>query len=618
MSRVPFHLVLANGAQEDYKDIHPLVLDYRSDYPCTRRVRLNLPNFVLNVLHLPDRVLDLLEIAAYIFATDRWISRGPIDQVEYKSWSRPINFIIRVRDFNFWNHDPVKRTLVDTLKFMMGDHDLRISFQCGHKTAPTGLFDSQEFHISQGTDSIKVILFSGGIDSLAGALDVLTSGIDHVILASHEGSTYTRKTQRALFKALEQHYPNRVYHYPFRCHLQGKRALDETQRSRGFLFCSIAFALATAYEQNEFYIFENGITSINLYRREDLANARASRTTHPQAISRLQHLFELISECSFTIHHPFLQLTKAEVMEKIVYTHPEMLSSTVSCTHSPFERGQTTHCGTCLQCIDRRMSTYSKGFTQYDHKGLYHTDIIVDELTAQAKTIAIDYIRQATNFIEKGSDYFENEYLLELSELIEYLPFGNNELDRIEILWDLYKRHANSVKLALSAMRREHDDVFAPPPLPNSLLSIVAERDYLKKPVLMLADEIAVILNTIGEMFAANKPKNEPDLNKKIGTLLRSHENKFRSEYPTITFACSQIVPDHELESANLLVEAKYIRNKTTPSVATEGIAADLTKYPENKYILFIVYDPYHKIKCDKVFCNDIESKGRNKVVLVR
>jgi hypothetical protein len=618
MSRDRFHLVLTNAAQKDYPGIHPLVLDYRPECFCTRRVKLNLPNFVLSVLHLPDRVLDLLELSAYIFAADRWVSRGPIDQVEYNRWSRPIHLFMRVRDFDFWNCDSVKRTLVGALRFMMGDHNLLVSFQPGHKTPPTGLFDSKEFHVSQSADGLKVILFSGGVDSLAGALDILTSGLDHVILASHEGSTYARRTQRVLSEALEQHYPNRVHRYPFRCHLQGKRAADETQRSRGFLFCSIAFALATAYEQKEFYIFENGITSINLYRREDLANARASRTTHPQTIWRLQQLFELISEDSFTIHQPFILINKAEVMEKVVLTHPEMLSSTVSCTHSPFARAPTTHCGICLQCIDRRMAAYSKNFTKYDHKGLYHKDIVEGDITGTAKTIAIDYIRQAIDFAEKGSDYFENEYLLDLSQLVEYLPFGNNELDRIEILWNLYYRHSAMVKNALNAMRREHDDVFGPQPRPNSLLGIVSERDYLKTPFLRLSNRIAVILSNVGDMFATNKPKNEDDLNEKIGVLLRTHENDFRSEYPTVSFACSRVIPDHEWENADILVEAKYIRDNTTPSVATEGIAADLTKYPGNKFILFLVYDPQHKIKCDAVFCKDIEAKGRNKVVLVR
>lgn len=66
------------------------------------------------------------------------------------------------------------------------------------------------------------------------------------------------------------------------------------------------------------------------------------------------------------------------------------------------------------------------------------------------------------------------------------------------------------------------------------------------------------------------------------------------------------------------LIEAKYIRDSTSPSKATEGIASDLTKYPSSSFILFVVYDPMHAIQSDETFRSDIEAKGRNWVLIVR
>ena len=90
------------------------------------------------------------------------------------------------------------------------------------------------------------------------------------------------------------------------------------------------------------------------------------------------------------------------------------------------------------------------------------------------------------------------------------------------------------------------------------------------------------------------------------------------SEHPTESFACARVVPDHQVSSANLLVEGKYIRKGTTPSKATEGIAADLTKYPERAFVLFVVYDPEHLIHSDLRYKKDIEGKGRNRVLILR
>ena len=156
-------------------------------------------------------------------------------------------------------------------------------------------------------------------------------------------------------------------------------------------------------------------------------------------------------------------------------------------------------------------------------------------------------------------------------------------------------------------------------PPKNSLLNIISEREYLKEDTVRLAEALEPLLMTsVTEMFAKNHPKNETDLNEKVGALLRTHDKKFRSEYPTTSFACARVIPDHKNIDTDVLIEAKYIRNKTTPSVATEGITSDLTKYPEDKYIIFVVYDPHHKITSDEVFRSDIESKGRNRVLVIR
>jgi hypothetical protein len=89
------------------------------------------------------------------------------------------------------------------------------------------------------------------------------------------------------------------------------------------------------------------------------------------------------------------------------------------------------------------------------------------------------------------------------------------------------------------------------------------------------------------------------------------------SEHPSIPFACARVTADHIVDST-LLVEAKFIRDGTPPSKASEGIAADLTKYTAGAHILFLVYDPDRRIADDGVFKRDFECKGRCTVTILR
>lgn len=613
------HTALANGATAPTGCAEPLVLDYRPSVPYDRRLNLNLPNFVRSVRHLPDRVLDLLELASYVFAVDRSFSRGRIDAVEYHSWSRSLQLVMRVRDYEFWNAPECSRVLADTLRFVTGDRDFSVMFQPGHHTPRTGLFDEAKFHIDVDQKGLAVALFSGGVDSLAGAIELLESTNGKVILASHQANNAARKTQRALIRALSALYPDRVRHYAFQCNLQGQRAPDETQRSRSFLFAAIAYSLAHAYGQHSFHVFENGITSINLHRREDLLNARVSRTTHPKTIAGLSALFSLISGRPFKVLHPFLDLTKADVLRRIAEKHANLLASSVSCTRTSFAKGDNTHCGTCFQCIDRRLAAFAAGVEELDHRGLYAFDIVSEPLDPETKTVALDYIRQAIALDQSSPDDFYEEYLFDISQIIDDLPFDGDELDRTKALWELYRRHAATVRSALTAMRVRYDDVFCSSPAPGSLLDLLSTREYLKPDRERFVDALEpVLVQGIAEMFAAHRPKNENDLNEKLGALLRSHDGRFRSEYPTVSFAGARVIPDHENIAHDVLIEAKYIRVRTSPSIATEGIAADLTKYPQEAYIVFLVYDPDHRIKSDHVFRDDIHARGRNRVLIVR
>jgi len=612
-------LFCCNGAPLPSRQAGCQRLDYRPQ-STNRNIDVGLPAFVQDVYHIPARHLDLLEIAAYVFSADRLAERGRKDQLEYQNWSRRFQFRIRVRDHEFWSSTKIRKALRDVLCFMTGDAEYDFEFMPGHSTPPTSLFDQEGFSIAKSSKGTSVALFSGGLDSLAGTLEMLHDPQSRVILVSHESQTGTIRTQRKLVEALQSRFgSDRVLHYRFECHLKGVRAPEETQRTRSFLYSSIGFAIAMAHQQSSFAICENGVTSMNLRRREDLSNARASRTTHPQTIALLAQLFSTVAGTGFEIRTPFSSLTKVDIVRKIHEGgYAGLISSTVSCSRTYQKLGLATHCGKCFQCVDRRMAIHSAGLEQFDDPGLYHTDIIASDIAeSEARTTVLDYARQGFEFREDNVGHFETEYLSDLSAIVGYLPGVTNDFEGVERVWDLMKRHGANVLKALNRMRQLHDDLAKPLPR-RSLLGMLADREHLKPEVARAVESIVrIVEQAVGTMFRRHRPKDEPDLNEKLGALIKTHEPKLRSEHPTVGFACAGVVPDHELEGRDLLIETKYVRKGTSPSKASDGIAADLIKYPTTAHILFFVYDPEGAIHGDE-FRRDFEAKGRCTVRILK
>ena len=225
------------------------------------------------------------------------------------------------------------------------------------------------------------------------------------------------------------------------------------------------------------------------------------------------------------------------------------------------------------------------------------------------------------NFGTWNIDHFYQEMASELSELVGpevYLPDGKDENQAVEMVYQLCRRHGGQVAEGMNRMRSRHEDLYEDLK-ENSLLKLIADREYLKDSVERLVASLwETIEEAIPRMFSVHLPTNEADLNLKINALLESHDFDFRREHPVVTFAGGRAVPDHGNEKHDVLIESKYIRSNTTPSKASEGIAADLIKYPEESHILFVVYDPTRAISDDSQFRNEFECRGRCTVMVVR
>src|SRR5439155_24052135 len=365
----------------------------------------------------------------YIYCADRWSHRGGKSAVEYQSWSRDFFFHVKVRDFDFWSQPEVGEKLNAALSFLSGDRSFAFDFQSGHETPPTSLFDLQQVSVTN-MNTARITLFSGGLDSLAGAYEVLSRTTDDVCLVSHRSSQpQVGRTQDRLVGSLQSKFPGRVQHYKFHCNLTGERAAQETQRTRMFLYLAIATVIAATVSLNEMTIFENGITSFNFPRRQDLLNARATRTTHPKAMALLQDLFAAITEAPFIIATPFVWKTKADVVAALANANGSALvPSGVSCSRTFLSIGSASHCGECSQCIDRRFASYAAGVNELDDSVPYAVNFINNPLSNdEARTTFVDYMRQAHEFATWNPDYFATQLFGPISEMVAYVGVSIEE-----------------------------------------------------------------------------------------------------------------------------------------------------------------------------------------------
>ncbi len=150
-------------------------------------ITVGYDKFVEDVETLPHRVIDLLQLAAYIFCADRMANRGERSSVNNSAWSRTFEFTVPVLDYCFWQNDTVKTALNNVLTFMTGDRRYEFNFVKTDKNPAE--IDNKQYSIFSGEQQDfdgDIVLFSGGLDSLAGAIQRLNEYPDHSLcVVSH-------------------------------------------------------------------------------------------------------------------------------------------------------------------------------------------------------------------------------------------------------------------------------------------------------------------------------------------------------------------------------------------------------------------------------------------------
>ncbi|CAE6857981.1 MULTISPECIES: Qat anti-phage system QueC-like protein QatC [Paraburkholderia] len=299
--------------------------------------------------------IDLLVVAAHVHAADTRISRAEQSQ---DSWTREIRLVIPVSDSVRWAG--AVSTLTKALNFLTGDR-----WTIGFRTRPprfaTIAQEAPPTLIAPPFDSVS--LFSGGLDSLIGAIDLLDGG-STPLLVSHFGEGATSDAQGKLFAALKKHYINSSFErlrvgMTFVDGLVEDVGSENSTRGRSFLFFALGVFAGTGLGKTFILrVPENGLIALNVPLDPLRLGSNSTRTTHPYYMARWN---ELLAELGIDgrIENPYWETTKGEMTSncgnQVLLT--KLAPDSLSCSSPTKGRWQglgIEHCGYCLPCLIRR------------------------------------------------------------------------------------------------------------------------------------------------------------------------------------------------------------------------------------------------------------------------
>jgi hypothetical protein len=379
-------------------------------------------------------------------------------------------------------------------------------------------------------------------------------------------------------------------------------------------------AVGKSVNSNGMTFFENGVVSLNLPIADQVLRARASRTTHPVTLEMLQQLSILILDRRFVVENPYIHLTKSEVITKIIdHGAGELIRSSCSCTRTRKQKTICWHCGCCSQCIDRRIAAISSGYPDFDPESDYAIPVLTGARSQEAdKTMAVNYARHALELAKSSREEIAEKFNTEIGRAARVFP---NRTKASEELIEMHLRHGRAVQRVIAASVSANAMEFTEGRIePTSLLGLVVERQHLITSWNRFVDRIGATLERgLPIACKSKKPDNEPMLQEICDGLLRAADENLIREYPFLRWASRLTKPDWSDENAAIWVELKYIRKSADVRKATEEIAADITKYGDNKRrTLFVVYDPDRLITEGSTFVLDIQKHEGNVARIIR
>lgn len=285
------------------------------------------------------RAWDFLSISLAVIAADESCTRA----LSADGWTRQIELTVAVIDTMFWSS--VADDLQRALSFVTGDIWRLTFIEGGYLPKPPKVVSTRK--------EDGVCLLSGGMDSLIGAIDLISQG--------HKPLLVSQVAKGDKFD--QQNFAKRVA--PSCLHLQVNHNAsppcpsERSQRGRSLVFFGLGVLAATCLQtyggsaKTDLIVPENGFISLNVPLTPLRIGSLSTRTTHPYYIASLQSLLDKAG-LNIRIRNPYQFKTKGEMLAEC-QDQPllkSLVSNSTSCGR--YARSGFRQCGRCVPCLVRR------------------------------------------------------------------------------------------------------------------------------------------------------------------------------------------------------------------------------------------------------------------------
>lgn len=317
--------------------------------------------------------VDLIRVALSIYFADRCALRHPNGRGGRSFWRRRIHLVLPVKDVKRWN--AVEGGLSETLEFLTEDD---WTFQFEERLSESAAESQGHLKVDDPPNVEWVALFSGGLDSIAGALQWLSKSKGVGVLVSGKTNSRLADGQAGLLCQLRDSFPGRVaplgvsYGFPDKKRFE-LGDFEPTQRTRAFVHTAMGAVAAQMARKSELLLFENGFGALNLPCDSSQFGSMNSMGTHPVFLKRMSDFIGALLEETFVISNPCLFSTKGQMLSApSALMRQKMLRDSFSCDLFPNYHHKERQCGSCPSCLIRRLSFHSADITDQSD---YTTDV---------------------------------------------------------------------------------------------------------------------------------------------------------------------------------------------------------------------------------------------------